>query len=111
MSVGMNPGNAGSEAEQAAAGHAHDGRCVCGKPVPLTGPGVTYDHRIPIWFGSPDVDEGVRPLCDDCDPDKTGADQSDIAKTKRLIAGPNAMVRLAAGNGLALSSEPPGVVT
>jgi hypothetical protein len=29
MSVGMNPGNAGSEGEQAAAGYAHDGRCVC----------------------------------------------------------------------------------
>lgn len=65
---------------------AHDGKCICGKPVPLTGPGVTYDHRVPIWFGSPDENREVRPLCDDCDGSKTSNDQTQIAKTKRLKA-------------------------
>ena len=35
MSVGMNPGNAGSETQQAAAGHAHDGSCICHQFIDL----------------------------------------------------------------------------
>ena len=61
----------------------HFGRCVCGAKVPVSGPGVTYDHRIPIWFGSPDQDDRVRPLCDSCDAAKTPDDLTRIAKTKR----------------------------
>lgn len=66
----------------------HGGRCgECGGAVPLTGSGVVYDHRIPVWTGGADDDgPNMRPVCKPCDQIKTPVDQGDIAKTKRLIA-------------------------
>jgi hypothetical protein len=63
----------------------YDGRCAaCRTPVPISGPGVIYDHDIPIWFGRrPDTDDSAGPLCRPCDAIKTPADQTRIAKTKR----------------------------
>lgn len=66
---------------------AYGGLCAnkaCRRPVPASGPGVTYDHDLPIWFGArPDTDEECGPLCDPCNKLKTALDQGRIAKTKR----------------------------
>lgn len=64
----------------------YDGKCGgCRKPVPLKGPGVTYDHEPPIEISLRDVDEDVRPLCDDCNKPKTATDQGIIAHVHRII--------------------------
>lgn len=67
-----------------------EGRCGCdrpecgGAPVPISGPGVRYDHRIPFWI-RPDLDDwpNLRPILKACDDIKTPRDLSTIAKTKR----------------------------
>lgn len=66
---------------------ASDGLCICGAPLPVTGPGVTYDHESQLWLGAvEDTDEAVRALCDDCNKPKTAKDASTRAKVKRLKA-------------------------
>ena len=66
----------------------HKGFCgECGDETPISGPGVVYDHRIPVWTGGADDDgPNMRPVCKACDRLKTAADQGDIAKIKRIIA-------------------------
>lgn len=62
--------------------------CGCGDPVPLSGPGVRYDHTIEFWL-RPDLDDdgpNVKALRTECDKPKTygkGGSISRIAKTKR----------------------------
>lgn len=59
--------------------------CGCGKTVPLTGPGVVYDHRIALDLGGPDEDWNVVPLiADPCNKAKTKLDAKLIAKSRRL---------------------------
>jgi 5-methylcytosine-specific restriction endonuclease McrA len=43
----------------------------------------TYDHRIPDQMGGEPTLENCQVICRECDRDKTGRDQSDIAKAKR----------------------------
>ena len=69
---------------------AHNGRCKCGAAVPVSGPGVNYDHWSPINFGSPDDDDHVWPLCDPCNAEKLKKDLADIGHVRRLIKGPTA---------------------
>ena len=66
----------------------HDGLCgECGFPVTVSGRGVVYDHRIPVWDGGDDDDgPNMRPVHKACDVRKTAKDQCSIAKTKRIIA-------------------------
>lgn len=57
----------------------------CTKPVPMKGPEVTYDHRIPLEISHDDSDENIFPIHrDPCDKIKTAADQARIAKTRRM---------------------------
>jgi len=63
---------------------ARGGKCSgCGKDVPVSGPGVTYDHTGTLWITGSDGDDDINLLCDDCDDEKTPKDLSRIAKTKR----------------------------
>lgn len=63
---------------------ANGGRCYqCSTPVPVDGPGVTYDHRIPLGLGGAEDDDNPRPACGECDAAKTPRDISQIAKAKR----------------------------
>lgn len=63
----------------------NDGLCKCGVAVPVSGPGVNYDHWSPINFGSPDDDKHVWPLCDPCNTEKLKKDLADIGHVRRLI--------------------------
>lgn len=62
---------------------AHHGKCICGEPVPVTGPGVIYDHHETLWMGGAEHDGNVRPLCAICNLIKTAFDATKRAKTKR----------------------------
>lgn len=64
-----------------------EGKCWrCGEPVPMDGPEVRYDHRIPHWIAGDDSDDAISPShTATCDKTKTAQDQKDIAKIKRLI--------------------------
>lgn len=65
---------------------SRDGLCGdCGRPAPMLGRGVRYDHRIPLWISRSDADEGIWPLHTDCDAIKTPGDLRVIAKIKRII--------------------------
>lgn len=58
----------------------------CHEPVPMDGPEVTYDHRIGLWITLSDADESISPSHTfTCDKVKTAADQTTIAKIKRII--------------------------
>lgn len=67
--------------------HERDnGLCwLCRLPVEMTGPGVRYDHRNPLWITQDDSDEGISPAHTACDAPKTKIDQTIIAKVKRII--------------------------
>lgn len=62
------------------------GQCRwCGLPVEVSGPGVVYDHRIPLTLGGEDTDDNIRPLhARPCDAAKTALDRKVIAKVARL---------------------------
>ena len=73
------------------------GLCKCGVSVPIMGPGVIYDHDLPLWFGRrADLDSEVWPRCTTCDKAKTARDQGRIAKTKRQqkMGGPRSPSKL-----------------
>lgn len=63
-----------------------DGKCwMCGKPVPVAGPDVIYDHKMPLELGGTDDNSNVWPLHrEPCDKLKTAADRKRIDKAKRL---------------------------
>ena len=63
-----------------------DGKCwMCGKPVPVSGPDVIYDHKMPLELGGTDDNSNVWPLHrEPCDKLKTAADRKRIDKAKRL---------------------------
>jgi len=63
-----------------------DGKCwMCGKPVEVSGPGVVYDHKMPLELGGTDDNSNVWPLHRlPCDKLKTAADRKRIDKAKRL---------------------------
>jgi hypothetical protein len=62
------------------------GHCwLCAQPVDMLGPDVRYDHRNPLWITRDDSDEGISPAHLTCDAPKTKADQTLIAKIKRII--------------------------
>jgi hypothetical protein len=67
---------------------ARDGKCwMCGKPVPVDGPEVRYDHRLPLDLGGSDDDANIWPLHrDPCDRLKTAADQQRIWKARKQAA-------------------------
>jgi 5-methylcytosine-specific restriction endonuclease McrA len=64
------------------------GLCAwCGLPVEMIGPGVVYDHHIPLTLGGADEDDNIRPLhTRPCDKIKTAFDAKVIAKVRRLRA-------------------------
>lgn len=57
--------------------------CGCGQPVPLSGPGVVYDHTQPLEEGGADDWPNLRPVRKDCDRPKTSQDLRRIAKGRR----------------------------
>jgi len=61
------------------------GKCwFCGKVTPPTGPGVVYDHKLPLELGGTDDDAQVFPLhAEPCNRIKTKADSWRIAKMRR----------------------------
>lgn len=61
------------------------GKCwMCGQPVELDGPGVRYDHKIPLELGGADDDANIWPLHrEPCDQIKTAADRKRIDKMRR----------------------------
>lgn len=68
--------------------HRSEGKCEeCG--VPLKDHEGEYDHTIPDYFRQNDpnvtytAEDGKR-LCNGCHKEKTGSDQGDIAKTRRV---------------------------
>ncbi len=63
-----------------------DGKCwMCRKPVPVSGPDVIYDHKMPLELGGTDDNSNVWPLHrEPCDKLKTAADRKRIDKAKRL---------------------------
>lgn len=73
---------------------AHLGRCEeCQAPVPMDGPGVQYDHIIPLWKARPgdierlaelELDANLQTLCTGCHDAKTRAEAPARAKAKRL---------------------------
>lgn len=64
---------------------AHSGLCeICKQPVPLFGPDVRYDHRLPLWMSHSDDDANIRPIHKICDAPKTAQDATDRAKVKRI---------------------------
>lgn len=86
----------------------------CRKPVPMTGPGVRYDHRIP-FFLRPDLDDwpNLRPVLTACDKVKTyGQDIPRIAKTKRQakmrVDVPRPPSKMKSGGKLAGGRKLPG---
>lgn len=63
-------------------------RCctVCGEPVPASGPGVIWDHRIAIALGGTNDLANMEPHhAEVCAPAKTARDRKAIAKAHRLI--------------------------
>ena len=64
---------------------AREGKCwMCGQPVPVEGPEVRYDHKLPLELGGSDDDENIWPLHrEPCDRIKTAADRQRIDKTRR----------------------------
>ncbi len=65
---------------------AHDGRCAdpdCRAELPVSGPAVAYDHRIPLELGGADDDDNLQPMCFACHARKTARDLADIARAKR----------------------------
>lgn len=65
---------------------SRNGVCwMCGFAVPLEGPAVVYDHKLPLELGGPDEDWNIWPLHKEpCDRIKTAADRRRIAKAKRI---------------------------
>lgn len=55
----------------------------CGKHMSQRSDYV-YDHEIPLEICGRDEPEDMRPFCKDCDKPKTSADQTTIARLKRL---------------------------
>ncbi|MDE2105846.1 MAG: HNH endonuclease [Patescibacteria group bacterium] len=75
-----------TEARKRRIWHMRKGLCgECGEPVPMLGPEVIYDHRIPIETIREDKDANVWPLHTvPCNARKLAKDLADIAKTKRI---------------------------
>lgn len=65
---------------------AHNGCCwVCGAKVPITGPEVQYDHKIPRTWTGKDTDDQLGPICTvPCHAKKSAAQMSEIAHINRL---------------------------
>lgn len=57
--------------------------CGCGEPVPLSGPGVIYDHRVMVEHGGLDDWPNLRPVRTACDKPKTSEDLKRNGKTRR----------------------------
>lgn len=64
----------------------HNGRCwVCGAELPVTGPEVQYDHKIPRTWTGKDTDDQLGPICTvPCHAKKSAAQMSEIAHINRL---------------------------
>ena len=68
------------------------GRCEeCQAPVPPDGPGVEFDHIIPLWTATDDerraeleLDANLQALCPGCHQKKTSAEAGPRGKAKRL---------------------------
>jgi hypothetical protein len=85
------------------------GRCGnCWVEVPVSGPGVHWDHRNPLGLTGTNDLENWQPLCDDCDAEKTPNDWKSIAKSNRLIKknAPPETRALAKPKGRKLQSRP-----
>lgn len=67
---------------------ARKGKCwMCGQDVPVDGPEVRYDHRVPLELGGSDDDANLWPLHrEPCDRLKTAADLTRISKMRRQKA-------------------------
>lgn len=79
---------------------------ICSKPVEARGPGVRYDHRIPLEIIGHDGDENIYPIHrEPCDRIKTAADQAKIAKIRRM-AGEKGQAARRAKNGSKMKSRP-----
>ena len=57
--------------------------CGCGDPVPVSGPGVIYDHEIMIEHGGADEWPNLRAVLTACDRPKTAQDLRRNGKTRR----------------------------
>jgi 5-methylcytosine-specific restriction protein A len=88
-----------SKAEKVACWNASNGLCgLCGKPVPLDGPEVDYDHEIPRALTGDDSWQGQRPTHFRCHDVKTATqDIPRIAKAKRQEKLTRAKVHKAGG--------------
>lgn len=64
---------------------AHDGLCWrCGKPVPMRGAAVRYDHKLLLFGGGKELDENVGPSHTwSCDKVKTAKDAKTASKIRR----------------------------
>ena len=68
------------------------GRCEeCQEPVPQDGPGVEFDHVIPLWTATDagrlaelECDANLQTLCPGCHREKTRLEHPARAKAKRL---------------------------
>lgn len=66
--------------------HAREGRCcyLCGVEVPLRGPGVEYDHRLPLWLHGLHAVGNIFPACVPCHASKTRREAPVRAKVNRI---------------------------
>lgn len=79
------PRRAMTSARKARIHASRNGVCwLCGKPVPVSGPDVRFDHKLPLELGGSDDDANIWPIHrEPCDRLKTQADAKRIAKMRR----------------------------
>lgn len=93
------PRKAPSRAEKVAAWNAVNGICqLCGKPVPLEGEGVQYDHEQMREISGDDSVANLRPTHTRCHIEKTATEDAPLmAKVRRQEALTRPKVRKAGG--------------
>lgn len=71
---------------KAEAWQATNGCCyICGAKVPMTGPGVEYDHKLPLWLHGLHNVANIGPACPDpCHKAKTKREAPVRAKVVRI---------------------------
>lgn len=71
---------------KAEAWQATNGCCyICGASVPMTGPGVEYDHKLPLWLHGKHNVANIGPACPDpCHKAKTKREAPIRAKVVRI---------------------------
>lgn len=83
-SGGVTPRKAMTPARKRRLHELRGGRCPCGVEVPVSGPGVCFDHTVQLAFDGPEEDSNIFPICDACRRKKDASDARARGKVRRI---------------------------